>query len=60
MTDPTPTADDRLREAVMIVRREEFDRYIELQKQFINQIEDDVLREQMECALARMESLNAC
>lgn len=35
----------------------EFERFCELQRRFIFQIEDDVLREEMDAALNRMEAM---
>lgn len=51
MSSETTIGADRAR------RQDEFERFCELQRQFIFQIEDDVLREEMDAALNRMEAL---
>jgi hypothetical protein len=51
---PDLTTPEGMRSMIQIVMREEFDRFCDLQRQFLNQIKDDVLREELENALIRM------
>ena len=44
--------------AMQIIRSEELERFMGLMSQFIVQIDDDALREQMEGAFKRMEDMN--
>jgi hypothetical protein len=66
MTDESPTTarpdittPEGMREAMKIIRQEEFNRFCDLQRQLINQVSDDTVRETLEAALDQLEVINA-
>jgi hypothetical protein len=56
---PDITTPEGMEAAMKIIRQEEFNRFCDLQAQFIFQIKDDSVREEMENALGRMRLINA-
>ena len=59
ITKPDLSTPEGMDQAMKIIRREEFNRFCDLQRQLINQVADDTVRETLEAALGRMEIINA-